>query len=259
MIELLEGAAGVGAVAWYLSSFYVGVRLLAFGIRSDNAPARWIGTYLFFAMGLGSVFYMLGALRSVVTGEPMTDLERVMIAMHFVATLVANYGLATFTQRVFRRESTIARVVVWLMLGILAAGAVGHALTTRFSPSFESAWGGAYLVVPVLSNLWTAAESLAYHGLMRRRLAVGLGDPQIANRFLLYGIGAATAAVLLSINVVELQIMERLNPGWNDGLRVVSLASMAVLGLVCAAAYLFAFFPPRWYARRLVAPDASEA
>ncbi|MEZ4292623.1 MAG: hypothetical protein R3E53_19625 [Myxococcota bacterium] len=70
MIELLEGAAGVGAVAWS-SSFYVGVRLLAFGIRGDNAPARWIGTYLFFAM-VGA-FGDARALRSVVTGEPMTD------------------------------------------------------------------------------------------------------------------------------------------------------------------------------------------
>ena len=66
MIAALEAAAALGVLAWYGSSLYVGGRLLYAGIRDGNPHARWIGTYLFFAMGMASILYSIAMARTAV-------------------------------------------------------------------------------------------------------------------------------------------------------------------------------------------------
>jgi len=246
MVEMLQSAAGLGWLAWNLSSLYVGARLLRQGIRSDNPPARWIGTYLFFAMGLGSVLFIIAMARTEIAGNPMTGIDRTLIAAHFLATIIANYGLLTFTHRVFRRDSRIAAFAAHGLLACMTLGAIGHGFATNFDGTFASGYAGVYLAVPVLGNAWAAIESILYYRKMRRRVALDLADPRLAFRFALYGMGAGAAALLLGGNWFEMQVIARLDPASLLGVQVVSLALKAVLGLVCAGAYLFAFAPPAW-------------
>lgn len=255
MVEILERAAGIGALAWYASSLYVGARLLALGVRQHDRAARWIGTYLFFAMGLGSILYTVAMLPTLTRGAPITPTGRALIFAHFVVAVIANHGLLTFTHRVFRPQSAVARFGTWALLACMIVGALGHGLVTGFDGSFVTAFAGMYLAVPVIGNAWAATESLLYYPRMRRRIALGLSEPLTGNRFLLYGTGAASAAILLGLNLFEMQVVRRATPGWTDGIQVVSLATMTVLGLVCAGAYLFAFFPPRWYVRLIAQSD----
>ncbi|MCR9092992.1 MAG: hypothetical protein NXI30_02130 [bacterium] len=250
MVEMLQSAAGLGWLAWNLSSLYIGARLLRLGVRSENPPARWIGTYLFFAMGLASVLYIIPMSRTEIASNPATTLDRTFIAGHFAATIIANYGLLTFTHRVFRRDSAIAGYASSGLLVCMTAGAIGHCWTTSFDGSFATAFAGVYLAVPVVGNTWAATESFLYFRMMQRRVTLGLADATMANRFALYALGAAAAAMLLGGNWLEMQVVARRDPSSVAGVKMVSLAVKAVLGLVCAGAYLLAFMPRREANRR---------
>jgi len=258
MIEALEAAAGLGVLAWYGTSLFVGGRLLRAGIRDGNPHARWIGTYLFFGMGVGSVLYSIAMAKTVLAGAPMTPIDRVLVGLQCVSASAANVALLTFTRRVFRRDSRAAQVAAAAIMTMLVVGTVGHGFATRFDGEFASIYGAIFLTAPVLANAWTAVESLRYYRLMRKRVEIGLAEPVAANRFLLWGIGAASAGFLLFLNVLQMQarMLFDMTPGLP--VRAASLVLFAVFGLVCASCYLCAFFPPKWYFSRFAA-TASEA
>jgi hypothetical protein len=96
---------------------------------------------------------------------------------------------------------------------------------------------------------WTAIESLRYYGLMRRRVPLGLADPLVANRFLLWGMGACFTilAVWASSTPLFLTGSAELLATWTPPLYVLT----AVFGLATITCYGFTFFPPSWYRRRV--------
>jgi hypothetical protein len=251
MNEVLQAAAGVGMVAWYASALYVGARLLRLGFRRGNPPARWIGTYLFYAMGLGSVFLSIPMARGALEGLSMTPLDRVLVGLGCTFTVVGNVGILTFTRRVFRRESAVAKGAAIAVTGVLVIGLVGHGVTTGFDWRLTTGFAVVYLSGTILANGWAALESLRYYALMRRRLKVGLVSPLEANRFLLWGFGAGAAATILLSSTIELQVHTVLTPAGTEALRMVTLPVMSGLGLACAGCYLFAFLPAAWYVQRL--------
>jgi hypothetical protein len=93
----------------------------------------------------------------------------------------------------------------------------------------------------MLAYLWTAWEALRYHGLMRRRVRLGLADPAVCDRFLLWGLMAlfVTAGVLLNSVALALRI-EILESPW------ILLASSST-GLAQAVLLVLAFAPPSAY------------
>lgn len=250
MDAALQLSAGLAVLTWYLTSVFVGWRLLRLAARRDDAPARWIGTYLFFAMGLGSILMSIPMGRGSLGGIEMTPFDRMMIGLALAGTVVGNVALLTFTRRVFRPASGAARGFSAAVTVLLLGGAIGHCLTTRFSWQLTAPLAVIYLSGTILSNGWTAVESLRYYGLMRKRLRLGLAEPLDANRFLLWGFGAGAAAAMLLSTTLELQMQAVWTPERIEAVRRFSLPAMAALGLACAGSYLLAFFPAGWYVRR---------
>jgi hypothetical protein len=253
MADALGLAAGLAVLSWYLSAVYVGWRLLKVGVRRDDAPARWIGTYLFAAMGLGSILISIPMGRGSLGGIAMTPVDRILVGLALTATVAGNISILTFTRRVFRRESAAAKAFAGAVTALLVVGAAGHCWTTRFSWRLTAGFAVLYLAGTILSNGWSAVESLRYYGLMRKRLRLGLVEPLAVNRFLLWGIGAGAAAVMLFSTTLELQVQRLLTPAGIEAIRMFSLPAMSILGLACAGSYLFAFFPAGWYVRRFAA------
>jgi hypothetical protein len=253
MLEMMGMAAGLAVLTWYLSALYVGGRLLWLGFRRENPPARWIGTYLFAAMGLGSILISIPLWKTT----PMTTADRTVMALGFLVTVLGNVGILTFTRRVFRRESKGATAYAFAVTAILVCGALGHGVTTHFDRSLSGAFAVVYLSGTILTNGWASVESLLYYGLMRKRVKVGLVQPLEANRFLLWGSGAGAAALMLFSTTLEQQLPRVLSPADIVAVRNFTLPLMSVLGLTCAGSYLFAFFPAAWYVQRFAAPAAN--
>jgi hypothetical protein len=99
------------------------------------------------------------------------------------------------------------------------------------------AQGGVYA-----ANAWSA---LRYHGQLRLRMRLGLADPVVANRMLLWGL-AATAITVQYSYALAIPLL--------TGLIDANGAQPAVtgsLGLFAAATIALTFFPPQAYLRAM--------
>lgn len=189
--------AGVSFALLFLSAWVIGVRLLLLARRTHGLPETCLGWMMVCMMGIGYPVAVLAQAESalgVVPAKVAQNVSNAFINISFALTYV-------FTWRVFRQRSAGALVATlvacavlvlhWLVVVRIVYGLDGmaHAVdATRY-------WALLSLVPGGLGYAWTAVESLRYRALLKRRVALGLGDPVVANRFLLWGLmGVATAA-----------------------------------------------------------------
>jgi len=244
VVALLAGAS------FLVVGTAVGVRLLRLAFRTRSLPELLLGG------GLCSLtFVTLPAIilaLAVRVGGP-----ELRIAL-FAAGLVPAAGLATclnaFTALVFRPHSATAWCVVALAAVVSAAGAFGSVEARAAALDADrvvSAGQSALLIAPCLwGMLWTGAESLRYHRKLRRRLALGLADPVVCDRFRLWAIGNLGAVVGTAVMAASLFA------GWRFVSHPVPQLALAGAGLSLSVAWFLAFLPPEAYLARLRAPRA---
>jgi hypothetical protein len=142
--------------------------------------------------------------------------------------------------------------VLWLSAAAFVASLVGDSIVAgTWVLRDGGAWYELGFWVRAGSYAWSAAEAGRYYGLMRRRLAVGLADPVVADRFRLWAISssAITAAFLVFY-------MGKL---WaeNVATSVPVLAATSAVGLIAALSMWLAFVPPAAYLRRFRSAPAA--
>jgi hypothetical protein len=93
--------------------------------------------------------------------------------------------------------------------------------------------------------VWTAVEGLREHAMASRRLALGLADPVVVDRFRLWTLYGVSCTGITAANAVGV-LLER-----NLSTSLVVLLPSAVLGLAAASAMVLAFLPPAWYLARV--------
>jgi hypothetical protein len=240
----------------------IGVRLLRLGART-RGPEAWLGVYFLGATVLGS---LLSSTVYMSWADPAlalpAGLRRSLHALHLVASAIGLLGVCIFTQRVFRPGSRGARRAV-IAAGVLSAlSLVGVGLAEGFEVRVVNAppyWVG--FAVREAALVWMAVESFLYFGQLRRRQRLGLVDPLLANRFLLFGLWAGAMSVLMLSDPLA-----RVWYWWLTGtttdwvpevgrpIIVALIAVASALGAVTAATLFLAFFPTagyrRWVARR---------
>ena len=96
-------------------------------------------------------------------------------------------------------------------------------------------------------------ESYRYYALMRRRLALGLADPLVTNRFFLWGTAAIGTALAIWISSISFFLAGRpqLVEAWTPAIEVAT----ASVGVVTVSIFYLTFLPPGWY-RRWIASTA---
>lgn len=224
-------AALVGLSAFALASLFVGARLLVLSFRTQRLPERLIGLSLFSAGGIGTVLVLL----SDIAGGSRATLQTVAaIAIHLGVA-----ALGIFTWRVFRPTfagaTLVAACVALLVLSRLADAVSGHYFgVDRSDLSIAADYTGR-----IVLYAWATFESLRHYALARRRVRIGLVEPLVANRFLLWGIG--TGAALCIWFHVFLQELARRSDAAETYLVI------AAFGTACAISLWLAFFPPRRY------------
>jgi hypothetical protein len=248
----------------------IGVRLVRLGAATAG-PERWLGGYFLLYPFLSSLFscalYMGWSDPSLALGG---GVEAGMNAAFFAVSTLGMGCLLVFTVRTFRPDAGWARGVAWGAAALLAGGALGVGLTEGYRVRVLP--GAAYwlvLAVRQLVFLWVAAESLRYWGLLRRRLQLGLADPLVANRFLLWGAWAA-GVFLLGLSDPLARLWYCLDTGTTtewvpEAGRTITLTVIALTSLVgigVAGTLFLTFFPTegfrRWVASRApAAPSAS--
>jgi hypothetical protein len=235
--------------------FYIAmsIPLLRRGARSGEKPERMLGS-AFLLFGVSYIFYQLPMIpafsalwvESTVVGRMTTAAGIVLIAF--------------FTRLVFREAVPWAKglalaCALLITVGIAVSFVEGdwEGYRPLSSAGFWLEWVG--LTAP---GIWVAVEGFTNHRSAVKRVAVGLCDPIVANRFFiwgLFGVGLVSAMVVVIPMNIEYEMYGTFST-WADA--VGGSAEVFTIATVW-----FAFYPPaiyrNWVGKRAVTADAGGA
>lgn len=225
-----------------LTAIVVGLRLIRLSIETGKTPERLLGMVYFSACGIG--FPM------VVAGGRLFETHLLLATfLHHFGNLCITFGIGgffVFTALVFRPGALWARLLAIAGCVVIAVDLAGllwawygvdRADMMRRSFPFSL----TNMLVLGLGYAWMGGEGLRYYRMMRRRFALGIGDPITANRFLLWAIAGivASAATLVNVTVVSTAGGAAQNP------MTVTVTSMN--GLLQSLLLFLIFMPPQSY------------
>jgi hypothetical protein len=239
-------AVALSIILSLLACGYVGLRMLRLARRTRKLPELCMGAGL-------SAFALAQATRLAFSGIGARLDPELTLAMYGVMQLsyaTALFGICLFTVVTFGIRSRWR----WALL----VGIVGLAVLSRsilvylIAPQLMS--GASRLGAPFWEPIavatfavafgWAAAESLHYHGLMRRRMALGLADPIVTNRFFVWGAGAAlTGLLVLLLTGLFLKGLTLINNS------VAASVMVTLCGVLYAVVPVLTFVPPAAYLR----------
>jgi hypothetical protein len=230
----------------------VGIRLVRLARRSGGFPERMLGAACL--AGPGLVAPCLLVVHAV--SEP-TLVVRAAAFLGQIGYALFCSVMVRFTWRCFRPDEAWARTLArGSTVVVLFAATAGMARAAGLAPVLElrdmDHWtfrtiGFASLV----GHVWTGLESFSYYSRMRRRAAIGLADPVVTNRFLLWGLVAAGAIVASGL---PLAVGLLGGDSFNDVPTRVVGAAATIFGSVCLQ---LAFLPPKSYVRWLAREAAA--
>ena len=240
----------VGFLAFFVVALVVGVRLLLLARRTRRLPELCIGIGV---LGIGPVgFGLFVVAQQLGVASPF---HRLLAGTGMLAVAAGVCCKFVFNWRVYHPTSTALRALVFAVVLAHAVTFVYQGLGPGFAAYNELNWSYTLrILLQIGALLWGSAEALHYWGLMRRRTRVGLADPVVTNRFLLWGIGAGAAgmgslvgtAAQITLGTASYEIP------W-------VLASSSAHGLVAALAIWLAFLPPSAWTRRVQRRAAAAA
>jgi hypothetical protein len=225
----------------------VAIRLLLLARRTRQLPELAMGAGLLCLTVLGTPLSTLGRLDGLVA-TPLGD------ALLGAGLAIAHLGLwllFAFTWQVFRPQAVwakggvfvvfLALVAIWI--GLMRASSAGARLEEILP--LTRPWAIGVIGIAALAFLWTGIESLVYHSRLQRRLALGLADPVVVNRFLLWGVSALAAVAMCSVLVAS--VLQGRAPV-RDPVAQIAMGSASV---VVSVAWYLAFLPPKRYVRHV--------
>jgi len=243
--------AGSLLLLYVASSTVCSARLLWVVRRTRRAPELLLGVGVLLVTAIALPM----SLASGFGGEA----GRVHVGLWGASELVTQIGilcLYAFAQQTFRPGVGWARAIVAaaaLIMPISLAGAL-RGLAAAPPETLSVVATGWWLLVCHLGYaggfVWTAIEALLQLGRARRRMALGLADPVVANRFALIAIyGLACTGISLA-NAAAV-VLER-----NIATSLVVVLPSGLLAPVASGAMLLAILPPAWYQAHLRAAAA---
>jgi hypothetical protein len=252
-VGIVEGFHTLATLLFIGGSAVVAARLLALARRTRQEPEALLGGAILCTAVLG---YGVLIANLVVRGEqPPETLPAFAVFLGGAGRTLHDFGVTLFllfVLRVFRRDAPWAKALAAGMTALLWGGLLTGAFRGSFRFDIDAVgsvpWWCEYAVIWTYP-LWSGAEAYRYWRAMRRRVALGLAEPAVANRLWLWGTSSVftalatwTASIPFAF-VGDPEIVLAITPA-------VRIAT-AVAGLLSVTCSLFAFLPPAWYRRRI--------
>lgn len=230
-------------------SAVVSVRMLLLARRTRRRPELLLGLGVLGTAVLGYGILIAAILvRGPENAIATTPLAR---ALQGAGTLLHDLGvtmIVLFVLSVFRQGERWAVALAATLLALLWGGTIGWEAHNRFRDAGigNGFWWMRYAAIWTYS-LWPMVESYRYYALMRRRLALGLVEPLVVNRFLLWGTASLGTSLATWTASSLLLFAGDLEAGlaWRPAIQVAT----ATIGVATVALYALTFFPPAAYRR----------
>ena len=236
----------------------VGIRLVRLSSRTGQMAERWLGLGVLLTAGLG---YMVMMFSMALRPGAAPDLAWMLTGILVIGWVCHNLGvlcMLRFIVVVFRPGEAWARRLALAMSAVLWLGWLGFVLQGGLrSTSMPGMYWVAFAAIGGYP-LWSGTEALLYYRRMRRRLALGIADPLVANRFLLWCLASYSAAASIWIVNIPSLAGESVSSGQAGAVTVVSMLVTAASGITTVCIYWLTFFPPLWYRRRFARLNRSE-
>jgi hypothetical protein len=243
----MEGHAYIGELLAGIVYLIAGIRLLRLSQRTEEVPERLLGA-CFIAIAVSALFYVL---------PNLSPFESLWTSLNFAGRVfVIPYSVifALFTWRVFRPAERWGGGLVWGTAILLVIGVGGSATGGDWEGfSISSGWFWFEWVGFTLPFGWAGSEALIEYVRARRRVRLGLCDPLVCNRYLLWALFGTLQVCLCLIllpQYAEYEASSRFTQAWDALYGAVEIGSIVMIWLV--------FFPPAIY-RRWFSGDASVA
>jgi len=250
-METVVVIQAVVGVIYLLTVTVIGFRLLLLAYRSRALPELLLGSALILGGTFGGPLEAAGISGTEEIGPELAGRLLLIGKILGVATLACH---STFIWRVFRPREPWAAGLVGALLVFPLAGLWGFASSGAFATAeIPIFWFWVDLMGRLGASCWLVFEGARYYGLMKRRLRLGLGDPVVANRFLLWTLAGLFAIALLLTSVPPIF----LDPDEHQIALVADLFAFGAAGIAVSTFYLLIFLPPAAYRRRLL--KAAEA
>jgi hypothetical protein len=254
--------AGLVTALNLVLSLVVGLRLLARARHGWPLPELTLGIHFLLSAFLATppqivVYGGMGDPRLAVP-EPAA---RALLAFAVGAMAIGAAAAYVFTWKVFRPERAWARAIVAAGCACLAGGYAVEALHEGFAPVVFAGpghwigWAGRTAAMAGISF-----ESFRYWLLLRRRARLGLAEPLVIDRFLLWSIWAACATLNYVADLASRSLYWLLYgtvqpvPEHLAATVAPTIVVTMVLGAVSATTLFLTFFPTpayrRWVERR---------
>lgn len=225
-------------------SLGVGIPVLARSWRHRDGRLALLGAVVTID-GLEWLAWGLAVLTSA-DGTPLGDALGITSRVGVAASSLC---MIAFTRLAFRPDGSAPLVVAWLLVGALLGGFLGGGLSGDWvGVRTDLTWMWLEQFAIAVAYGWGALEALHYHLLMRRRVAHGLAEPLVANRFLLWTVYVGGFCLSQLVYCVSLAFY-----GAVSNMDVLN----AALVVAAELAFLLAVFPPAWYARRVNAAGSA--
>ncbi len=236
----------LSSLVFILVGTAVGVRILQRARVDRSLPELAVGVAL---VAFSGVTHPVALARAALAPHVGMAGHIALQLVSTAASCLTVFALYLFTWRVFRPDSRWAALLfaggsalgLWAGAGAAALGFYGGGV----SPELAGQWIALQALSYGICFGWAGIESLVYHGRLRRRRRLGLADPLLVNRFLLWGVGC-TLALAIDVALMGLALA-RVDFARHPLPQLLVSAS----GLVNATVWFLGFTPPAWYARRI--------
>ncbi len=235
-------SVAISQLLFALACGSVGVRLLLIHRRSRQVPELLLAVALLTVITCVPVLGLSGLGRGVVGELRFTPLL-LGLALFWLSTAC----MSAFTWRTFRPGATWGGLLVAALAAAQLAAMLGAVLDLAAAPEgmpaigAATAWFVAVRVPGILNFAWTGIEAFRQWRMARRRVALGIGDPVVSNRFALWcAVGSFSAANNLVSTLLQAQ-------GIGPVAHPVGAAVIALSGLVSSALLWLVFMPPARY------------
>ena len=234
----MEDHAYIGELLAGIVYLIVGVRLFRLGQRTREVPERL----------LAAMFILSGASYIVYEMANLPGLESLWTPLNFAGRVIyigAPILLAVFTRQVFRPEGPWAAWLVYGIAVLMIGGVGGSALGGDWEGfSISNRWFWLEWAGYTIPFGWAGSEAFAQYRQARRRVRLGLCDPGVCNRYLLWAMFGAMQvclSLLLLAQYANYEATSQFTATWDILIGGLEIVSVTVISLV--------FFPPAFYQR----------